>query len=72
MDMHESNKSALGTSFKAFQEFYTLITCHEHLFSLAFISFKTYKHQYFSVLFNKKSRTFQDKEPVSSNFKALK
>ena len=72
MDMYESNKRALVTSFKAFQEFYTLITCREQLFSLAFISFKTYKHQYFSGLFNKKSRTFQDKKTISSNFKALK
>ena len=43
----------------AFWGCYILFTL-EHLFSLTFIYFKTLKYEYFSIFFNKKSRTFKD------------
>ena len=77
MNMCESNERALPTKNERFHAFCThfenFVLCSiENLFSLAFISFKTYKRRYFSILFNKKPRTFKDQKPILSTFKALK
>ena len=63
--MCESNKRAFVNKNKRFyafcEHFEDAILClPEHLFSLAFISFKTLKYLYFLIFFNKKSRTFMD------------
>ena len=72
MDMRESNKRALGTKNEYFHTFckHLILCLREHLFSLAFVYFKT--HNIFWSCSIKKKRTFKDQIPTSSTFKALK
>ena len=70
MDMHNSNKRALGTnrtfcSISGILHFVYLNICF-HQISVTLI--KTYKHQYYLTLFNKKIKDFQ----VQCTYKALK
>ena len=62
--MCQSNESALGTktSICAFCEHFedVILWLPEHLFSLAFSYFKTLTYWYFSIFFNKTSRTFKN------------
>lgn len=66
----EQKNDCFHTFCKHFEKF--ILCIPEHLFSLAFIYFKNYKRCYFSILFNKKSRTFKNQKPISSTFKAFK
>ena len=67
--MRENKERALGTQNECKHcEHFEKYT---HLFSLAFIYFKTCKRLYGSIPFNKKSSTFKDQKPISSTFKAL-
>ena len=74
MGVDESDERAMGTKKRvfshilyAFQEFYSLYT-----WMFVFIYFKSYKHCYFSILFNKKNKDIQETKWISSTFMAIK